>query len=104
MGRVYCRSAVSIPVEYASQRRIREYNKLYYRFNHWLIWIFVFFIAPGPLTDLQGALRQIHWASAWLIDHLRAHPDFIYPENRRNEVLGFLKSQKLGDLCNLRLT
>ena len=39
-----------IPVEYASQRRIRERNKLYYRFNHWPIWIFVFFIAPGPLT------------------------------------------------------
>ena len=41
---------MTIPVEYASQRRIREYNKLYYRFNHWPIWIFVFFIAPGPLT------------------------------------------------------
>jgi len=41
---------VTIPVEYATQRRIREYNKLYYRFNHWPIWIFVFFIAPGPLT------------------------------------------------------
>src|SRR5262249_7643329 len=27
-----------------------ERNKLYYRFNHWPIWIFVFFIAPGPLT------------------------------------------------------
>jgi hypothetical protein len=40
----------SIPVEYASQRKIRERNKLYYRFNHWPIWIFVFFIAPGPLT------------------------------------------------------
>jgi hypothetical protein len=50
MGGVYCRPAVSIPVEYASHRRIREYNKLYYRFNHWPIWIFVFFIAPGPLT------------------------------------------------------
>ena len=41
---------MTIPVEYASQRRIREHNKLYYRFNHWPIWIFVFFIAPGPLT------------------------------------------------------
>jgi hypothetical protein len=39
-----------IPVEYASQRKIRERNKLHYRFNHWPIWIFVFFIAPGPLT------------------------------------------------------
>ena len=41
---------MAIPVEYAAERRIREYNKLYYRFNHWPIWIFVFFIAPGPLT------------------------------------------------------
>jgi hypothetical protein len=40
----------AIPVEYASQRKIRERNKLYYRFNHWPLWIFVFFIAPGPLT------------------------------------------------------
>ena len=39
-----------IPVEYASDRRIRERNKLYYRFNHWPIWIWVFFIAPGPLV------------------------------------------------------
>lgn len=42
--------AATIPVEYASQRKIRDRNKLYYRFNHWPIWIFVFFIAPGPLT------------------------------------------------------
>jgi hypothetical protein len=40
----------AIPVELASERRIRERNKLHYRFNHWPIWIFVFFIAPGPLT------------------------------------------------------
>ena len=39
----------TIPVELASERKIRERNKLYYRFNHWPIWIFVFFIAPGPL-------------------------------------------------------
>jgi hypothetical protein len=39
-----------IPVELASQRTIRERNKLYYRVLHWPIWIFVFFIAPGPLT------------------------------------------------------
>ena len=39
-----------VPVEFASERKIRERNKLHYRFNHWPIWIFVFFIAPGPLT------------------------------------------------------
>ncbi|MBM3818748.1 MAG: hypothetical protein FJW14_07020 [Acidimicrobiia bacterium] len=37
-------------VEFDSERHIRHRNKLYYRFNHWPIWIFVFFIAPGPLT------------------------------------------------------
>jgi hypothetical protein len=37
-------------VEFDTDRRIRYRNKLYYRFNHWPIWIFVFFIAPGPLT------------------------------------------------------
>ena len=56
----------AIPVEYASERRIRERNKLYYRFNHWPIWIFVFFIAPGPLTfDLFD--RGFDWRMAlWL--------------------------------------
>lgn len=33
-----------------------------------------------------------------LIAHLEAQPDFVRPDSRRNEVLGFLKSQKLGDL------
>ena len=37
-------------VEFDSERQIRYRNKLHYRFNHWPIWIFVFFIAPGPLT------------------------------------------------------
>ncbi len=37
-------------VERASDRQFRERNKISYRFNHWPIWIFVFFIAPGPMT------------------------------------------------------
>jgi hypothetical protein len=37
-------------IERDSERTIRHRNKLYYRFNHWPIWIIVFFIAPGPLT------------------------------------------------------
>ena len=40
----------TIPVEYDTQRTLRTRNKLYYRVLHWPIWIFVFFIAPGPLT------------------------------------------------------
>jgi hypothetical protein len=37
-------------IELASDRTIRERNKISYRLAHWPIWIFVFFIAPGPLT------------------------------------------------------
>ena len=33
-----------------------------------------------------------------LIDHIKQHDQFIRPESRRNEVLGFLTTQKLGDL------
>ncbi|MBH0202585.1 MAG: methionine--tRNA ligase [Nitrospira sp.] len=33
-----------------------------------------------------------------LLDHIKQHPAFIRPESRRNEVLGFLQTQKLGDL------
>jgi hypothetical protein len=61
----------SIPVEFASERKIRDRNKLHYRFNHWPIWIFVFFIAPGPLTfDLfeRGFdARMVLWLAAVLV-------------------------------------
>jgi len=40
----------AIYIERDTDRKIRHRNKLYYRVNHWPIWIFVFFIAPGPLT------------------------------------------------------
>jgi len=36
---------------------------------------------------------------ARLIEHIEKHPGYIRPESRRNEVLGFLKHQALGDLC-----
>ena len=29
--------------------QFRERNKVHYRLSHWPIWIFVFFLAPGPL-------------------------------------------------------
>jgi methionyl-tRNA synthetase len=34
-----------------------------------------------------------------LITHIEQNPHYIRPDSRRNEVLGFLKSQILGDLC-----
>lgn len=58
-------------VELDTQRTIRHRNKLHYRFNHWPIWIFVFFIAPGPLTfDLfeRGFdQRMLFWLAAVLV-------------------------------------
>jgi len=36
---------------------------------------------------------------AWLINYVEANPSFVQPDYRRNEVLGFLKSQTLEDLC-----
>jgi len=35
----------------------------------------------------------------WLIDYLEANPSFVQPDNRRNEVLGFLRNNELEDLC-----
>jgi hypothetical protein len=37
-------------VEYAAARKMRERNTPLYRLAHWPIWIWVFFLAPGPLT------------------------------------------------------
>ena len=37
-------------VELASDRVLRTRNKIKYRLAHWPIWIWVFFIAPGPIT------------------------------------------------------
>ena len=54
-------------VEYAKERKIRERNKPYYRLAHWPIWIWVFFLAPGPLTFSLFA-HGFTWLNfAWLI-------------------------------------
>jgi hypothetical protein len=37
-------------VELSSDRQLRTRNKLHYRLSHWPIWIWVFLIAPGPIT------------------------------------------------------
>jgi methionyl-tRNA synthetase len=35
----------------------------------------------------------------WLMDYITQNPGFIQPDYRRNEVLGFLRSSELEDLC-----
>ena len=51
--------------------KFRERNKIAYRLAHWPIWIFVFFIAPGPahIRPVRTRLRPPHlaWLAAVLI-------------------------------------
>ncbi len=60
-----------VKIELASQRKIRTRNKLYYRFNHWPIWIFVFFLIPGPMVfrlfEEGFGGRMTWWLAAVLI-------------------------------------
>lgn len=57
---------MAIPVEYDTERKLRARNKLHYRFNHWPIWIWVFFLAPGPLTFGLFAYGWSSYSALWL--------------------------------------
>ena len=71
------------------------------------------FLAEGDLKDKQcphchREVEYIHEDNYFflmgkyqgrLIDHIETNPNFILPQSRRNEVLGFLKNAGLGDLC-----
>ena len=54
-------------VEYAQARKIRERNTPLYRLAHWPIWIWVFFLAPGPLTFTLFAHGFGHGNLVWLL-------------------------------------
>lgn len=57
--------AIPVRVEYAHQRKMRTHNTAGYRAAHWPIWIWVFFLAPGPLTfslfDRGGGASNWIW-------------------------------------------
>ena len=65
------RHGQAVRVELSADRQIRLRNKVSYRLAHWPIWIWVFFIFPGPLTmDLfsHGAdVRMWAWLGAVLV-------------------------------------
>ena len=65
------RDVRGIPVELAGERKIRARNTTLYRLAHWPIWIWVFFLAPGPLTfDLFASGfdgRMAAWLGAVLV-------------------------------------
>ncbi len=65
-------------------------------------------IVEGKCPDCGRPVERIHEDNYFflmsryqdrLIRYIDEHPDYIQPESRRNEVLGFLRTQKLGDLC-----
>jgi hypothetical protein len=53
-------------MEYARERKMRARNTRIYRLAHWPIWIFVFFLAPGPLTFTLFAHGFSLGNSLWL--------------------------------------
>ncbi len=53
-------------LEYSQARKMRERNTRLYRFAHWPIWIWVFFLAPGPLTFSLFAHGFGRGNSIWL--------------------------------------
>ncbi|MFT4113583.1 hypothetical protein [Silvibacterium sp.] len=42
--------AFTVEPEIFDERKMRTRNKKHYRVSHWPIWIWVFFLAPGPMT------------------------------------------------------
>jgi hypothetical protein len=53
-------------IEYADARKMRPRNKRIYRVAHTPIWIWVFFLSPGPLTFSLFAHGFSLWNGAWL--------------------------------------
>jgi hypothetical protein len=53
--------------EYAEARKMRDHNTRLYRLAHWPIWIWVFFLTPGPLTFALFAHGVGRWNLAWLV-------------------------------------
>lgn len=65
-------------------------------------------LIEGNCPDCGRPVEQIHEENYFflmskyqgrLIEYIEKNSDYILPETRKNEVLGFLKNNKLGDLC-----
>jgi methionyl-tRNA synthetase len=58
----------------------------------------------GQVVELveENYYFRLREHQTWLLDYIRDHPEFIQPVQRRNEILGFLQTQTLEDLCSTR--
>jgi hypothetical protein len=64
---------IPVRVQYVGQHiKIRQRNKVVYRLAHWPIWIWVFFLAPGPLTFALFEHGPSMQNMAWLVAVLAA--------------------------------
>ncbi len=54
-----------------------------------------------PLEEIEEAnyFFRLSRYEQWLTDYLKDNPGFIFPAIRYNEVTGFLKNNRLDDLC-----
>jgi len=59
-------------------------------------------VEPQEIAEQNYFFRMSKYQD-WLIEHIKANPEFITPERYRNEVLSFL-SEPLEDLCISRPT
>jgi len=53
-------------VQYAHERKLRDHNTPVYRLCHWPLWIWVFFLSPGPLTFSLFSRGFHSWNALWL--------------------------------------
>ena len=65
-------------------------------------------LSEGNCPDCGRPVETIHEENYFflmskyqqrLVDYIEGNPGYIGPETRRNEVLGFLRNNPLGDLC-----
>ncbi|MEH0019037.1 MAG: methionine--tRNA ligase [Desulfobacter sp.] len=54
-------------------------------------------VAPETIKESNYFFKMSKYQD-WLIDHIKSNPDFIRPEQYKNEILSFLK-EPLEDLC-----
>ncbi len=54
-------------------------------------------VAPQTIRESNYFFKMSKYQD-WLIDHIKTHPDFIRPDQYKNEILSFLK-EPLEDLC-----
>src|SRR6201986_53189 len=63
--------AYTVKPEIFDERKMRTRNKRWYRVAHWPIWIWVFFLAPGPLTfnlfAHGGSIGNLIWLGTVLV-------------------------------------